>query len=218
MKVQLGEIKMETIEDQDILRITDSDGEPLPLMNKTFKYLFPCLKHYGEELSKKINNVFKIAVGIGDIVTENSGLKYEKDIFLLVATKIKGVESQSFIDLLEWIRDKPMYVDDYVYDNIQKSDYHMIVIRFPQEYYKVLPIFKIGKYSQMFDTETIEKFFNKKTSIKKILIKDKEYKLVFVTRLNGKFGTSISPQDYSGELDLPPKDHKEIFNYHLKKD
>lgn len=182
--------------------------------NKTRKYLLPCLKEYGEDLINRINNVFKVAIGIGDIIVDNCGYKHEKHIFILLDSIIAN---KYFKNFLEWIREQSMYQDDYVFDNIQKSQYHMIVLKLPEKFYDTFETFKLGNYSQMYDQETIDKFFSNYPKVKMVFIKDHEYKLYFVKKVNKRYNSSVNADEWLGELDFPPTEKTEIFNHHLKK-
>lgn len=209
MKIQIGSIRMEEVQ------LSETGKKSVyPFSNKTKKYLSPCLKEYGEEFISKFNSVFKVAMGIGDIVVGNRGFKHEKHLFILLNTK---VATKFFTDFLKWIRDQSMYEGDYVFGDIRKSTHHMIIIKFPESHWGSFDTFKIGKYSEMFTKDVIDRFFEKHTQVKKVLIKDHDYKFYFVPKLNKKFGSSISPEEYEGELDHPPTEAGEVFNHHLKK-
>lgn len=212
MKIQIGEVEMSKVREQQI-----------PLQNRTKKYLLPCLKEYGEEFISKINNVFKVAVGIGDIISIQHHIdltpgkevpkpKFERHLFILIDT---GIASDHFIHFLDWVKEQSMYVDDYVFDNIQKSQYHMIVIQFPEKYYDSFDTFKKGKYSKMFNTNGYD-LFTAYPEIRKILIKDHTYAIKFVKQLNKEFNTTIKPEEWAGEFDFPPNENEEVFNHHLK--
>lgn len=203
MKVQIGEVCMDAVTEQKIT-----------YPNKTRKYLLPCLKEYGESFTNKINNVFKVAVGIGDIITDNCGFTHEKHLFILLDSNISP---GFFNDFIDWIRDEPMYEDDYVYGNIQKSSYHMVVLRIPEKYYESMDKFKEGKYSEMYDQDTIQAFFDKYPEVQKVFIRDHNYRIEFTKKLNRRFNTTIKPEEWEGELDLPPTDKTEKFNHYLKK-
>jgi len=208
MKIQIGEVYLDKVTQQKTLR-----------PNKTKKYLLPCLKEYGSDLIKHLNNVFKVAVGIGDIVIDNSGMKYEKHIFILIDTTISH---SFFLKFIEWIRKQEhIYEDDYVYDNIQKSSFHMVVLKFPEKYYSSFDSFKEGKYSNMFNEKDINTVFEKYPTIKKVFIKDHNYKVFFTERLNKIYGldgdNKVKPEEYEGELELPPTNKTEVFNDHLKR-
>lgn len=204
MKVQVGEVCMDAVTKQKIM-----------YNNKTRKYLLPCLKEYGEEFMSRLNNVFKVAAGIGDIITEDCGFHHEKHIFILLDSSIA---KKFFIEFMDWIKEQSMYEDDYTYYNIQRSNYHMVVLKFPDKFYDSFETFKIGDYSKMFDKTTIEKFFKDYPNTNKVFVKDHNYRFYFTEKVNIKFGTTISGEDWQGELDFPPTPKTEIFNHHLKKE
>lgn len=209
MKIQIGEIYLDKVTAQRIIH-----------PNRTRDYLLPCLKEYGEEFTNKINNVFKVAVGLGDIVLtkRKTPEAYARHIFILLDAK---VAKKFFIDFVDWIKDQPMYEDDYVFDDIRKSHYHMVILKFPERFYDSFETFKAGKYSKMFNPETISKFFEKFPDVQKVLIKDSNYKITFTKKLNKWLGNKnsdrIKPEEWEGELDFPPKEDEEVFNTHLKK-
>lgn len=185
--------------------------------NKTKRFLLPCVRAYGDEFNNKLLNVFKVAVGIGDMVVTNNGVgNYEKHLFILLDS---SKASKFFIDFLLWIREQYMYEDDYVYGNIQKSTYHMIIIKFPEKYYNALSNFKEGKYSYMFNTpeEDIFKELRLADDVKSIITKNNNYKVVFTEKLNKIFNTTLTPEEIEGELELPPTPKTEIFNHHFLK-
>lgn len=203
MKIQIGEIYMDKV-----------TNEKSTYFNKTRKYLAPCLMDYGAHFIVKFNNVFKIAVGIGDIVLSNRKVKHEKHLFALLDSTIAP---NHFIEFLEWIRLQPMYQDDYVFDNIQRTISHMVILKLPEKYYNTFETFKLGEYSKMYNKEDVEKFFSKTPNLKKILIKDHNYKFTFVGKLNRRWGSNVKASEWEGELAFPPEDELEIFNYYLKK-
>lgn len=186
MKFQLGDIVME--------------GNTT-LENKTRKYLLPILKKYGEEFTVKFNSIFKVACGVGDIVVENSGLHYEKHLFVLININLA---KKQFINFIEWIKLQDYYEDDYVYGNIQKSKLHMIVLKIPDKYCNSLNELKGGKYSKMYNKEDIDKLFNNYPDITKVLIKEANYKLNFIKKVNEMYQTRIEDFDIDDyELDFP---------------
>lgn len=211
MKIQIGEIYMD--------KVTNS---PTLYTNKTRKYLLPCLKAYGAHFMTRLDNVFKIAVGIGDIVISNRGFKHEKHLFILLESVLpitggkRRLISDHFIEFLDWIKTQPMYEDDYVFDNIQKTTSHMVILKLPLEFYDTFETFKLGEYSKMYSKVYVDKFFKARPEIKRVLVKDHNYKLEFVGKINRRWGSSIKASEWEGELDDKP-DNKEIFNHHLIK-
>jgi len=208
MKIQIGEVYMDKVTQQKTI-----------YPNKTRKYLLPCLREYGEVFINKINNVFKVAVGIGDIIVDLSTEGYERHIFILIDTTIA---TKFFLNFIDWIRVQHMYEEDYVYDNIQKSSFHMVVLKFPEKYYDSFETFKKGKYSEMFNKETIAKFFVNHPDAQAVFIKDHNYRIKFTRKLNIFLNNineadRVKPEEWEGEVDFPPTDETEKFNHHLKK-
>lgn len=206
MKIQIGEVYLDKVTNQKTI-----------IPNKTWKYLLPCLRVYGDEFINKINSVFKVAVGLGDIILDNSNIVYQKHLFILIDTEIAN---KFFLKFIKYVRNLDnIYEDDYVYDNIQKSKYHMVILKLPEEFYDSLNKFKKGEYSKMFSKENIDKLFVSYPHIKKVFIKDHNYKVFFTEKVNKRFNLQaeykIRPEEWEGELDFPPDD-KEIFNHHLK--
>jgi hypothetical protein len=194
MKIQLGEVSM--------------------VENKTKKYLLPCLKAYGDEFTKRIATVWKVAIGIGDIVTIKSNINFEKHIFILCETK-KDIDS--FLRFLDWIKEHDMYEDDYAFDNINDGCLHMLVIKLPEKFYDAYETFKKSEFSHMYSKEDLEIFFKDKPDIVKILIRDHNYKLEFSKFLEKEYGVQIPVTDIDDtfEFDLPISEYEEIFNTDL---
>lgn len=200
-------------------------GEPIKIqlgkifMNRTRKYLFPVIKSYGSDFAFKINSLFKVAVGIGDIIVDRCGIHHEHHLFILVDTL---VNSSQFISLLDDIRRHISYEDDYVYGGIMKSRLHMIVVKIPEQYLTSFANFKKSRYSQMYKEDDLKKLFDfdnkgateEYKTIKKILIRDHNYKFEFAKIITKEFGELISGYDISNEseLDLQILEREEIFN------
>lgn len=201
MKFQIGHVELDKVTDQTIIH-----------QNKARKYLLPCLREYGEDFTNKLNSVYKVAVGLGDMVITRRFYKApERHLFILLDSKIAPHHFEKFIN---WIRQQEMFEDDYVYGNIQKSHYHMVIIKFPKKFWDSFEAFNKGKYSEMFDAETIKNYFVSKDNenAPKVLIKDKNYKVIFTRKLNRLYGTQLNSQEYEGELDLPPQEIEENFD------
>jgi len=186
------------------------------VMNKTKKYLIPCIKEYGERFEKEIVSVDRVAYGIGDIITVKSGVRFEKHLFILVDTTSK-FSARSFNRMITWLREQEMYEDDYVFDDIRDGHLHMIVIKLPEKHYHTFETFKMGQFSKMYTQKDVERFFSNKPDIKRVLIKEHSYRIEFVKSLNKKYGSTVSPEEFEGELDMPIRREEEEFNRHLLK-
>lgn len=197
-------------------------------INKTKTYLLPCVKAYGDEFMIKINSLYKLGVGIGDVILQDSNINYEKHLFILVDTKKYVQDNKTttrdvdefFTNTLKWFKNQTYYEDDYVYDNIVKGHLHMIVIKFPDMYLNSLTEFKNGRFSKMFSSkEELEKLFsnNKET----IAVLSGERKEEFIKKINEKFfeeGEGLEIEDVNNplEVDFPPDKKEEFFNTHLE--
>ena len=81
--------------------------------NRTWKYLYPCLKHYGLELMNYLTSFFKLAIGVAD-----SNVTVEGNcIFILVDTNLtlsNNVETAkykaNFSKFLDWVKYQYFYV------------------------------------------------------------------------------------------------------------
>ena len=202
MNIQVGHIIMDAVTKQRVM-----------YPNKSRKYLLACLQEYGKEFTYMISDIFKVAVGLGDIVVSNRGFKHEKHLFVLVDTDIAPFHFEAFVP---FIKKHESYQDDYVYGSFRTSPLHMFIIKFPEKYYDAFETFKMGEYSKMYSREDIEKFFKHHEEYKKVLIKDRDYRIVFAEKLNRRYGTTLTAADMDGELDEPPTEQSEIFNTHLK--
>lgn len=206
-------------------------GEPIKIqigkifMNRTRKYMFPVIKEYGIDFTFKLNTLFKVAIGIGDIIINKCGLHHENHFFILIDTL---VNTSQFISIMDDIRRHPSYEDDYVYGNIQNTRFHMLVIKIPNEYIGTFEKFKKSKYSEMYTAQDLKKFFyfdsekatDEYKNIQKVLIKDHNYKFEFVKIIQKEFDIPFGIDELSEttELDLQILEKEEIFNAYLNHD
>jgi hypothetical protein len=173
-------------------------------INKTARFIKPCLRYYGEECVKKLSSVFKLAYGINDV---NLNKEYNHHIFILVDTKKC---TNKFIEVIEWVRTQEYYENDYAVDNLLHGRLHMIVIKLPDII--DLSLFLSGKYSQMYNDEEILDSLT--DDDKAIIIKDENYKIKFVEKVNEYFKSNLKLEELKeeAELELPPNiDEKEFF-------
>lgn len=196
MQIQIGQIIMGKV------------GQDLPLKNKTLRYLTPCLKEYGLRFEQMYMSVFKIALGIGDMIIVDQDKKYEQHLFMLIDTRLYP---KQFIAFLDWIREQAFYEDDYVYGNIKISPCHMIIVKIPEKYMESYDKFNQGKYSEMYPNANIDDLFKKFPNSIKVLKKDRNYRIEFVATLNKLYNTNLRPSEYKGELELPPTKKEEFF-------
>lgn len=178
-------------------------------MNRTKKYLVPCLLHYGKDFSDRLNNLFKLACGIGDFALTDMGVELEKHVFILIDTKFSR---KFFKSTMEWLRTKDYYETDYPFDDIHRGHLHMLVIKLPEQYYDTFGKFKEGQFSSMYSYEDLNKFFINQSDEFKVLTKDKDHIIKFVGKVNEIFATDMDPDEWTGEADFPIRTHQEVFN------
>jgi hypothetical protein len=168
--------------------------------NKTKKYLLPILKFYGADFVLYANNACKVACGIGDSIAEKVGLEYQKHLFIVFNSKIAP---EYFIKFLNWIREQPYYTDDYVYGNILKSPFHMVVLEIPLQFNDSFDNFKKGKYSKMYEKKDMDQLFLMHPDLKGVFLRNPEMKMEFLKRVNLDFGTELDDFEGDFEVDYP---------------
>jgi len=187
------------------------------VINKTRKYLYPIVRYYGNNFLKIITSLFKVGIGIGDLVLEKSDIKYSNHLFILVNVKTTYAQGVDFYHYLYELRNYSYYENDYRYD--LHGVYHMIVFKIPNTCLLSFEEFKKSKYSNMFNSSEIDFLFIKNNnSIKKLLKKDNSYKDEFKKIIAKEFmmkEEEIHPNALEGELDFNIKENEEKFNYHL---
>lgn len=192
-----------------------------PLINKTWKYLLPCLKGHGKEFKQKFNKLFKLAAGIGDINLHNEDMLAERAIYVLVDNKYQPNYFDNFKD---WIKLQDYYVTDYVCGDIRTSRYHMFVLKVPKLYEDSYDEFINSRYSKMYSNEEItilystyanDHVFKYWYEAKQVLQRKPEAFDRFKPKLQYNFGQDIdvSIEDFEkGEFDFPIEKEKEYFD------
>lgn len=200
--------------------------------NRTWKYIYPSLKYYGEELTTYLSSFFKLAVGVGDKNYESEVadnciyILFDTNVALEKDNKAIHLYKQRFSRFLDWLKEKHYYVQDYPYEAGKK---HMIVLKLPHAHHGSFVSFINGKYSEMYSKVDINKYFEflKSKSVKlqeaqhtrvrrlrQILTKDVSYVKEFVGIVNKRFNTEVGTEHFSeAELDFKPELQEEIFNY-----
>lgn len=177
-------------------------------MNKTKKYLLPCLREYGDEFTDRVRSLFKLAIGIGDTALLDMGISLEKDIFILIDTKMSR---KKFKSTLEWLRLQDYYSFDYPFDDLHNGHLHMLVVKVPKNYYDSFGRFKESQFSKMYSYKDLEKFFKGRDEEIRVLSRDKNYMVQFVDKVNQIYLTAVDPTEWIGELDFPIQIEEEIF-------
>lgn len=193
-------------------------------VNKTWRFLAPSLKYYGEEFVQKFNVVMKLAVGIHDTLLDGSKISEDNNIYVLVDRHAKPKE---YVDFLNYVQSKSYYVDSYSFDEIINPRKMMIILKIPQELSKAYYHFLKGEYSRMYNSKELNELYNNVLSGKttnqqsyidyEVLSKTgSNSKKLFVETIKNEFGHGIDISEEtlnSIEWEIPLKKREEIFNY-----
>ena len=184
-------------------------------INKTWKYLRPCLKDYGEMFVVKYARVYKLAVGLHDTLLDGHPIEHERAIFILLDRKYNV---RAFDNFIRWIRNQDYHLLDYPFDDILDGRQHMVVLRIPERYDHAYDLFLKGHYSKMYVREEIKRFYDDRYSnereILDILLRRPNAKRTFRQKLYNSLKVTVTDRDLlEMEYDFPPEKQKEIFNY-----
>lgn len=179
-------------------------------VNKTWKYLVPTVKSYGETFLAKYSSLWKLAAGIYDC-SFNGKLEDERLLFILFDKKVKP---KLFQNVLEYFKYQNYYHSDYAYDDMETGRMHMVVFKIVPEWYSAYDAFKNSQYSQMYKQKEIDFLFsNTDTNAGDILNRTEDAYNRMIVNVNKCFKTTIVKQDLLGaELDFPIENFKEMFN------
>lgn len=183
-------------------------------INKTYKYLLPCLKVYGPTFQTKVNSIFNLAFGIHDTLLDGTPFENSRAIYMLCD---KLYQPAKFENFLNYVKHQKYYITDYAFDDIENGRKHMVVIAFPEKYFDVYDKFLESKYSKMYCKDEIEEFFPDDDSEAKGVIKQTNRMAnIFIQKVFNSFGTRLTPRDLKVEgmeYDFPLEKVKEFFNY-----
>jgi len=182
--------------------------------NKTKTYLLPTLIEYGDVFEDKFTNLFKLAIGIGDLALVDMGIVIEHSIFILIDTKFSRVK---FKEIMNWMKCQDYYQFDYPFDDMHSGHLHMLVIKIPERYESTSKEFQKGKYSKMYEFKDLNELFSEKQEQLDVFNKDPQMLIKFVDKINKMFKTNVSYDGWGGEIELPLKDEEEYFNMKLFK-
>jgi len=197
-------------------------------INKTWRFLVPCLKTHGTTFVNKFNPLFKLAVGIHDTYLDGSALSNGRNIYVLIDKKHRQKDYEKF---MEYIKYQNYFKGEYCPDSkIITSRKNIVIIEIPKQFNNAYDKFLQGKYSKMYNDEELkflyESILTKKNLTEEQKRKKRDYEILSKTGTNGKedflksvskeFGVTINPEVFSDpelEWELPLKKKEEIFNY-----
>jgi len=182
-------------------------------VNKTWRFLAPCLRGHGDAFVKKFNPLHKLAVGIHDSLLDGSELSNGRNIYLMIDKEYKPREYKKFMEYLEY---QEYFKGTYCPDSeITSSRKQIIILEIPEIFKESYDHFLKGEYSKMYSEEQIKLFFGNSTKKKdfEILSRSGEALKEFVTKVNKEFNTETSIKNFDEcEWELPLIKKEEIFN------
>lgn len=177
--------------------------------NKTWRFLFPCLRAYGEEFMKKIATVSIMAVGCGYKELDTSA-----SIHILYDKKFS---QKALFELLAYLHKKDLLVEVYSFDPDMRDGLRsMVVVKLPEEFHQSYQHFIKGEYSKMFTDEELVKYFSFKLWSKEmgILTRVEKHTKNFLKVVNEMYRTTLKLKDTKNwEYEFPLNLKEEIFNY-----
>jgi hypothetical protein len=209
------------------LKIIEKSGSLF--INRCFKYISPCMKLYGEEFTTKMRLLSGLAVAIQDYGF-NTEKTFKNEIYYLI--DVNGVyrydkymspekSRVDFMHVISWLRQQDFYVKDYPFDSGRHGHKHIICLKIP---INVIDNFLQGKYSQMYNKDTLDKIVPKTITVDKqeiinpvfgVLSHDAEYLPYYLDQLNKEYNTTVTEDDikHHSEYDIPPLPKNEILRW-----
>lgn len=199
-------------------------------VNKTWRFLVPCLRGHGTTFVNKFNLISKLAAGIHDTYLDGSTISNGRNVYFLVDKLYKQKE---YVKFMEYIKYQDYFKGDYCPDsNIISSRKHMIVLELPKHFNNAYDKFLQSKYSEMYTETDLKALYsavlhsNNLTEVQKsrkidyeILSRTGTEALkIFSKKLDEEFGTEkgikyLEKSKLEYEWELPLKKQEEIFNY-----
>ncbi len=182
-------------------------------INKTRRFLYPCLKGYGDPFVTKFNLTYKLAVGIHDSIVEDTFSYKENKLYILFNTVYNPKNFESF---LKWVKTEPYFIYDYIFSKDYKQNrMKMVILQVPSEYEDAYQAFLRGEYSKMYTKNQLDTLFKQK---------DSEDYHILCNSLSARKKMSVKIQEEfdifddisylkSSESELPLKNREEVFNF-----
>lgn len=209
------------------LKIVERPGSLF--INRSFKYISPCMKLYGEEFTTKMRLLSGLAIAIQDYGF-NTEKKFKNELYYLI--DVNGVfkydkymypekSRVDFMHVISWLRQQEFYVKDYPFDSGKHGHQHIICLKTPID---IIDNFIQGKYSQMYSKDILERIVKKTITVDKqevinpvygVLSHDPEYIPFYLDQLNSDYNTSLKAEDikHHTEYDIPPLPKNEVLRW-----
>lgn len=182
-------------------------------VNKTWRFLIPCLEGYGKVFEDNFNTVFKLAVAIHDSYLDGASITNGRNLYIMLDKKCRPKE---YLKFMEYIKYQDCFKGEYCPDgDILTSRKNVIILEVPKIYNNAYDNFLKGKYSEMYSEEKVDLFFNTTNRQEdfKILTKHQDAIINFKSKIDNLFKVDSDINEIKkGELELPLSKTEEIFN------
>lgn len=182
-------------------------------INKTWRFLLPCLRGHGNTFVEKFNLVFKLGAAIHDILLDGSDMSEGRNILILCDKEHKREDYDRF---LNWVKLQNYYRGNYCPNSEEEySRKEVIIIQVPTQFYNAYDCFLRGEYSKMYTEDQVEALFTgkDKKEVLEILKKTEEAGNAFVKNIENEFGEEgIKLEEIEGEYEFPLVRKEEIIN------
>jgi hypothetical protein len=206
--------------------------------NRTRKYLAPSLLLYDTEFVKRIRQLSILSFGI-EIYHNNPQLIFDSNYLILLVDINGKVKNNQYINIklgrlaskqaIDYIKTHRSFISLTPVNNATESLFYLKVLLPTVVNAEIIRDFIAGRYSNLYTKNQIEMLFPKHVvsnnikvlnQIYQILHKQKEYRKIFIHKINQDFKGSYK-DDFilpDAELDYPPVLHSEVFeapyNFH----
>lgn len=122
---------------------------------KTYRYLYPCIHFgYGDNFQRLMSGIMKKSPGL--IVNMYIADTDQPDIPFGVFVLFDNSKALNFNEFLKFIEKEEAFIFDYQVD----TNYHMVVLKVPDEFLNTYENFRNSKYSKMYNSEFLNKNLN----------------------------------------------------------
>lgn len=213
----------------------DNITKDIEVINQTRRYLIPQFRDYGNEFIDKVRSLNVKGMFLQDyginITQESRDIKPQIYFLFDVNGPVRyghydDVKKSriSFMESLQWFRQKPYYVIDYPFDSNKDGHLHVIVFKLPKP--ETLTTFLKGEYSKMYTKEEVNKWIpknyidiengkevSKYTITYQVITRHPDYFEIFRDKICEELGVRESSVSPKAEYDFPPYIPNEVLRY-----
>lgn len=186
-------------------------------INKTVRFLAPCLYVLGSEFVEAFNFVSIVGVFTKDLLDK------DRKHVLYIVCNVNDHNNLNYKALKDITIEKGIYIKDYpITKNFFNIRQKVLVIELPKQFHSSWDEFHKSRYSKMYAGMQINKFFNEKDKRSRndldILLKNKRAESLFIKRVNSIFNTNIDKFETDIDTEYEFKiDRSETIEYEFQR-